>query len=625
MHILHLEDNAADAELIHHLLYSRWPDCTITPLASRETFEAAVRTGEFDLILSDYSLPQYSGLDALKFVRAHRPDKPFIYISGTIGEERAIEALKAGATDYVIKDRPARLLPAIGAALAHTEQTGAHRRAEEKIREQASLLDKSREAICVADADGYVTYWNASAERLYGWSAQEAVGRNLRDLLYTEDHARFETAYIFALASGEWRGELHPQSRGGAAIFVESRWSLVTDHAGAARTILIIDADVTEKRRIENQLLQSQRLETLGLLVGGIAHDLNNMLAPMLTSVDLLCDSLTCPKDRDLLDLLDMSVRHGTELVRQLLAFARGQGEQRVELASDALIGSVQKLLFHAMPSNIEIRVSLEDELWAVHADATQLRQVLLNLCLNARDAMPEGGLTTTSIQGTVKFGPHVCISVTDTGTGIPPEIIGKIFDPFFTTKQIGKGTGLGLANVVAIVKSHRGFLGLESKPGIGTTFHIYLPALVDETADRSVVLTPRPAVQGRGENILLIDDDEGIRTVMDLLLSTHGYRVTVAADGDEGMELLRKQPDAFALVMTDLEMPGTSGADVIREIRALPAPPKLLVVSGAPDDLGAAAISLGDVEFLNKPMTSESLLTTLRRILGHAPCQVAS
>ncbi|MDR3402022.1 MAG: response regulator [Chthoniobacter sp.] len=632
MHILHLEDNTADAEMAEMLLHSRWPDCSVTALTSREAFEAAVRSGDFDLILSDYSLPQYSGLDALAYARTHCPEKPFVYLSGTIGEDRAIQALKCGATDYVLKDRPARLISAISAAFAQIEQVDARRRAEERIREQASLLDKAREAIYVADATGNVTYWNASAERLYGWTALEAVGSNLRETIYADDSARFDTAYALVLAAGEWRGELCPRPRRSEAILIESFWSLVTDNSGLARSILIIDADITEKRRIENQLQQSQRLETLGLLVGGIAHDLNGMLTPILTSLGLLRERAVGSEDFELVEILDTSAHHGADLVRQLLAFARGKGEQRGELAIDALVGSVRRLLQPVVPSNIEINVSLDNALWPVHADATQLRQVLLNLCLNARDAMPQGGKiqirargiqvesAMISLLGEARPGPHVCISVADTGTGIPPEIIAKIFEPFFTTKQTSKGTGLGLANVASITKSHGGFLDVESVPDVGSTFHIYLPALVHELANRSAGVAPQLVMQGQGENILLIDDDAGIRTVLSVVLNTRGYRVTVVANGEEGLELIRARPDKFALVITDLSMPGMSGIDLIQEIRALPSPPKLIVASGRPRNPGEEFSELAGIEFLAKPTTVASLLSAVRRVLVGAP-----
>jgi len=613
-------------ELVHEVLHFHWPDCAITTLSSCEAFEAAALRRDFSFILSDYTLPGYCGLDALAFARAHCPEKPFIFFSGTIGEERAIQALTLGATDYILKDRAGRLVPAITAALAQAEQAEAVRRGQEKIREQASLLDKSREAICVVDARGTLTYWNASAERLYGWAASEAMGRNLCELLYANDQTHFGAAYGEVLRLGEWRGELRPQPRLGECVLVESFWSLVTDDSGHARSILITDADITGKRKLENQILRSRRLETLGLLVGGIAHDLNNMVAPILTSVELLQQTITLPDDRDLLEILDTSARHGAELIRQLFAFAKGEGHQRAEIAVDKLVASVRRLLQNVLPASIELRALPNYEPLLVNVDATQFRQVLLNLCINARDAMAAGGTieisakdvcvdsSMISAQGEVKPGNYVQISVSDTGTGIPPEIIERIFDPYFTTKQVGKGTGLGLVNIAEIVKSHDGFLRVESKWGAGTVFHLYLPALASEAP--AAHAAPRSALGGRGESILLIEDDEGIRTVLSLILNTQGYRVTVASDGEEGLALFRMHAGGFSIAMTDLSLPGTSGVDVIRSIHAMKTRAKLIAFSGSPLEEHAELLAFPGIEFLNKPISVENLLGALRRVL---------
>jgi PAS domain S-box-containing protein len=629
MHILHLEDSHPDAELIRHLLNTHWPGCRVSTLTTQEAFENAVQRGDFDLILSDYTLPGYDGLRALAFAREHSPDKPFIYISGTIGEERAIEALKAGASDYVIKDRPARLIPAIRAALTQLEQERAQRRAEEKIREQASLLDKAHEAICVTDAAHHVTYWNASAERLYGWSSDEAIGQDLHTLLYGADRPRFDAAYALVLATREWRGQLGPQTRNGESITVESSWSLMTDETGLAKSILIIDEDITERQQLEIQRMRAQRLETIGLLAGGIAHDLNNMLAPIITSIDLLRLRTTDQENRATLNLLEESAEHGADLVRQLVAFARGSEGQWTDLTVDALLDSVRRLLQRAMPPTIEIRTSFGPEQWLLHADATQLRQVFLNLCINARDAMPQGGViemraknvqvdpaTTKSVQGDVKAGPYLRISVSDSGAGIPPELATKIFDPFFTTKQSGKGTGLGLANVVGIIKAHGGFLDLESTPNTGTTFHVYLPALRQQTDGRAPNLPAAAPVQGRNEHILVIEDDDAVRSVLEMILSNRDYRVAVSADGADGLALLRAQPGVFALVIMDMNMSGIPAPDLIRQVRAMLSAPKLIAVSGLSQDEQGNSELLQGIEFLQKPLVVETLLSTVRRVL---------
>lgn len=626
MHILHLEDSVSDSVWISALLESQLPDCTVTRLASREEFEAAAVVDNYDLVLSDYSLPRYDGLKALAFVQSCKPDKPFIYFSGTIGEEKAIQALKSGAVDYVVKDRPARLVPAILSAVEAAAQVKAREVAERKVREQASLLDRSREAICVTDVQGIITYWNASAERLYGCSAAEVEGRSVREMLYAGDQARFDAAWASVQAKGEWRGDLRPQACGGGEILVDGCWSLVMDESGQPKSVFMIDTDITEKRRMESQLLESQRLETLGLLVGGIAHDLNNMLAPIITAVDLM--HAQPGGDPELLRILDASAHHVADLVGQLLAHAKGREGHRGQVAVDDLVSSARRLLRGAMPVNIQIDTFLGSELWPVLADATQLRQVLLNLCLNARDAMPNGGLieiraedvrvdeTTRCVQGEAKPGRYVRLSVTDNGSGIPEGVLHKIFTPFFTTKQAGKGTGLGLPNVAGIVKAHGGFLNVESTTGVGTAFHVYLPAFGADSDDSGNAVAPRQPMEGRGEEILVIEDDEGIRTVLEIILSTRGYRTTMAGGGEEGVRYVQEDPNRFALVLTDWHMPEMGGAEVIQKIRELPVQPKIIVLSGAPEEWPTESPELRGVEFLRKPLTVESLLASLRQVL---------
>jgi two-component system, cell cycle sensor histidine kinase and response regulator CckA len=631
MHILHLEDSSVDAELIHDLLRLRWPEVSINTVQTRTEFESAVLRGDFDLIISDYSLPAYNGLAALSFTRIHRPDKPFIYLSGTIGEERAIEALRSGASDYIIKDRPGRLIPAIEDALKQGDMEKAKRAAEKKMAEQAALLGKAREAICAIDPDRRITYWNASAERLYGCKADAVIGRDLRRVLYRADSTAVDEAYAAVLASGEWRGELQPRNSRDESLLVESFWSLVTDDQGLATSILIVEADISEKKRIEAQLMQTQRLETLGLLAGGIAHDLNNVLSPIINSIEFLNEIVTQPKDRELIESLEMSANHGADLVRQLMAFARGTVEQVAPVPPGSLIAGACRLVRHTMPASITVSTSVSDDLPVVHADSTQLRQVLLNLCINARDAMPGGGTIEISadqvsvpagsrtVQGEVKAGSYVRITVADTGIGIPPGIVGKLFEPFFTTKKPGKGTGLGLANVAGIVKAHGGFIDLESTPGEGTRFFVHLPVGLPASTD---VLHPAPVVDIRkgAEEILVIEDDDAIRRILQLVLGASGYAVTVVQDGPQGLSLLRANPGRFPLVITDLNMPGISGLDLIRELRSSALSTKIIVQSGLPD---AVQDSEG-VEVLSKPISAERLLQTVRRVLDAPPCRPA-
>lgn len=613
--------------MIQDQLRSRWPDCIVTRVAARQDYEAAVLRGEFDVILSDYTLPSYNGLAALAFAREHRPEKPFVYISGTIGEERAIEAIKAGASDYIIKDRPKRLISAIETACVQIEREAARRRAESKSTEQARLLDKAREAICAIDAQGCITFWNAGAERHYGWKAGEVLGRELGRMLYSRDPAAFEAARAHVLLYGEWHGELNPQTAAGDLPIVDSFWTLVTDDAGIVRAILIVDADITEKKKIEQQLMQNQRLEMLGLLTGGIAHDLNNVLGPIITAVAMLLERQNnAAADHELLDIIKGSADHGVELVRQLLAFARGHTGALSELSIDSLLGSVLKLLNHVLPSTVEVKASLGDDLWRVDGDATQLRQALINLAINARDAMPEGGEIEISVRNTsvatsmrcavgeARPGPYVCFSVRDNGVGIHPHVVGRLFDAFFTTKRAGKGTGLGLSNIARIVKAHSGFLTVESAMGIGSSFHIHLPASGKDAAPHA---PPSNRALHTREHLLLIEDDKALQTVFDVTLSMRGFSVSTATTAAHGLALLRAGAGSISLAIVDLHRPIEECAALIRELRAEVGRLKIIVLGGTSPGGQEAFAFDPPVELLPKAVTGELLLATVSRVLG--------
>ena len=625
MRVLHLEDSNNDAEIVAYLLTGEWPDCVIERVADRTAYTAALVKDGFDIILSDYALPSYNGLAALQLARERCPSTPFIFVSGTIGEERAIEALKAGAFDYVIKDRPGRLVPAVRRALETHAREKSHRVAERRLREQAALLDKARDAIIATDLDYRVTYWNGGAERLHGRTAVEVIGCDLRSLGLGHDPLQFAAARARLLAHGEWRGGFRIRDRAGRVRHIESSWSLVRGTEGDALTILAIETDVSERKLLEAQLLQSQRVESIGMLAGGIAHDLNNVLAPILMGIELLRLSHLSPAERTTIHAMEASAQHGSNLVRQLLAFARGARGERVPAHLRPLLRDLRTLLEPALPGAISVEVVDQDDLRPVLADGTQLKQVLLNLCINARDAMPHGGSIRIQAENTevdaalaracaeARPGPHVRISVIDTGAGIPPEVLDRIFEPFFTTKEIGRGTGLGLPLVRGIVREHDGFLTVESEVGRGTTMRIYLPALNPEVmTPADATATPVANVRGQGELILIADDDAAIRQMLTTLLEHVGYRVVSVADGIEGLEQFRAHAGQVALVVTDMVMRRMAGSEFIRALRELDPALGIVTVSGMrfdPDPAVAAA--------LTKPIETTLLLDTIHRAIG--------
>ncbi len=415
--------------------------------------------------------------------------------------------------------------------------------AEERIREQAALLDKAQDAIMVRDLNAQLIYWNKSAERLYGWAANEALGQNADKLLFKADSPQLLLATQQVLQRGEWMGEMPQVTKAGKSIIVESRWTLVRDSVGQPKAKLIINTDITEKKKLEAQFLRAQRLETLGALAGGIAHDLNNALAPIMMGVQLLREDLSADDRRKMLDTMNDSAKRGSEMVRQIVAFARGVSGEPSVLDVKHVVAEMEKLAKQTFPRSIGIKVKIAKQLYPVMGNATQLHQVLLNLCVNARDAMPEGGTLgieadnillnkkISAWQSEPVSGPHVFLTVSDTGCGMTPEVLNRVFEPFFTTKELGKGTGLGLSTVQGIVKGHGGFAEVITEIGRGTTFNIYLPSTaVAESQPAESKSNVMPF--GQGEQILIVEDEVAILTMIRETLETYNYKVLTANHG---------------------------------------------------------------------------------------------
>lgn len=753
IHILHLEDSAADAELVQAMLREEGVACSITRLATREAYQTALGQETFDLILCDFSMPGFDGLSALTLARERCPAVPFIFLSGTIGEEVAVEALKQGATDYVIKNRLSRLAPVVQRALREAQEQARRRRmeeelhrqdellrqiaasfddlivvldaegrrqyvspsyqrlfgtadelrgtvsfaeihpedkeriqrvfrqtvatgigqraeyrfvlkddsiryiesqgsvirdqqgnvagvvvvsrditdrrqTEEQIRQQAALLDKAQDAICLNDIDQRILYWNQGAARLYGWKSEEAIGKNANDLLFQGKLNAPMAALKSLIATGGWQGELRQATKGGREIVVESRWTLLRGDRGTPKSILVINTDITEKKQLEEQFLRTQRLQGLGALAGGIAHDLNNVLSPILMVADLIRDDLGSEESRRMLDTAQASAERGAEMVKQILSFARGVNCESVVLQVKHLVNDMAKLAKDTFPKAIQVQIQVAPELHSINGNPTQLHQVLLNLCVNARDAMPEGGTlrveatnvlldrVQTPMHTELVTGPHVALTVSDTGTGIPPELLSKIFEPFFTTKEAGKGTGLGLSTVMSIVKRHDGFIDVSSEAGRGTTFKVYLPAATTTAAAASDPSSQaRPT--GNGEQVLLVDDDIAILEMTKATLEAFNYRVLTATNGAEGANLYQLHQRQIDVVVTDMMMPVMDGAAMVRALREFNPDVKVIGISGLGSRAKLAQTGPIDVQaFLTKPYPAEEMLLTLRRVL---------
>ena len=501
-----------------------------------------------------------------------------------------------------------------------------------RIREQARLLDLAHDAIMVRDMEDRVLYWNQGAERIYGWTAHEAIGRKMDDLLPKDvfNAAKFAEAEKTVLETGNWRGEFAARTKAGKEVIVETRWTLLRDDQGIPKSVLGISTDITDRKRFESQFMRAQRMESIGVLASGIAHDLNNILTPLLVSVQVLKEKIANdPDGKRLLETLEANVARGASLIKQVLTFGRGVEGERIPINLKHIAREIKQIILETFPKSVEFELHSAPDLWTVTGDPTQLHQVLLNLCVNARDAMPNGGKlsiqmdnmmvdeTYASMNLEARPGPYVIIAVADTGTGIPKEIQDRIFDPFFTTKEPGKGTGLGLSTTLAIVKSHDGFIHCESEVGRGSTFKVYLPAKPTSTAIESTPSERSQLPLGHNELVLVVDDEEPILNLAQQMLKRFGYRVLLAKNGVEAVSLYRHRQREIDLVITDMLMPIMDGPTTITALKAINPNVKILGSSGLVSEGGEAkAREIGVRHFIPKPYTAETMLNAVREVL---------
>jgi two-component system cell cycle sensor histidine kinase/response regulator CckA len=504
-----------------------------------------------------------------------------------------------------------------------TEREASRRR----IREQSAVLDQVRDAVQVRDMDDAIVYWNRGSELLYGWTAEEAIGRHGSELMSPPDLMESEAPRQLTLEQESWVGELAQRTKPGREILVEQRRTLIRDETGAPAAQLIIAIDVTERRRAEAQQRRSQRLESIGTLAGGIAHDLNNVLTPILMGAKLLARGPLAGKQDEIAKTIESAAERGADMIKQLLAFAGGDEGRRETVQLGQVIGEIMGILKHTMPKSIDVSVQTDEGLWPMTGDATELSQLLLNLCINARDAMPDGGKLTISAENIevdqhrvllnpdLTAGPHVLMTVADNGAGIPRDIIDNVFDPFFTTKQRGKGTGLGLATCLGVVRSHGGAINVYSEPGQGTVFTVYLPANRSGPSPAGNA-PPGELPQGRGELVLLVDDEAPVLKVAGATLRSHGYRAISAPGGAQAVEIYRRQGDQIGAVILDMMMPGLDGQATIQALCQIDPRVRIIASSGLRRRSRGPSLPAGTRAFLPKPYTDSQLLVTLRKVL---------
>ncbi|MGV2826876.1 PAS domain-containing hybrid sensor histidine kinase/response regulator [Myxosarcina sp. GI1(2024)] len=514
--------------------------------------------------------------------------------------------------------------------------------AEQKIRQQAELLDVTTDAIVVVNLDNRVTFWNRSAEKLYGWTKPEVLERNADELWGEKIVPELEAAKKYLLEREEWRGELRKLTKTGEELLIETHWAIVGDRTGEPREIMMVDTDITEKKRLELQAHHAQRLESLGTLAGGIAHDLNNILNPILGSTQLLLASLADSEQSNLnlLQSIEKNALRGAAIVKQILAYTRSKEREPVPLDISQVLAEIEQMTGELFSKDIEIEIESPENLWAIEADPTQIHQVLLNLCINARDAMPDGGTLTVRAENrfvdesyarqnlNADVGNYLTLTVADTGIGIEPDTIRRIFEPFFTTKDIGKGTGLGLFTAIEIVKSHGGFINVISEVGVGTQFEIFLPATeaqilseaiqtagTEEEAKSHSADEDKSLPSSNGQLILVVDDEEDNLEMAQIMLDMAGYRTMCANCGEQAIALFEEHHGEIELVLMDMMMPNMDGSTTIDHLVNIAPEVKVIALSGL-----ASEYSLADhphiIDFLTKPIVMQDLLSGIAKVV---------
>jgi PAS domain S-box-containing protein len=498
-----------------------------------------------------------------------------------------------------------------------------------RLREQTEILARIRDSIHVRDLQDRIQTWNDGAQKLFGWEAAEAIGKTASSLIGGPSEQSEAQILIDLLANGMWSGRREVTTKDGRVRDIESRRSLIVNNAGQPTSQLVIDIDITEEKRRERAERRSQRLESIGTLTSGIAHDLNNILTPITMGARLLRHHAVTDQTAGLIDTIISSADRGTGMIRQLLSFAGGSSGPRRLVNMKELIDETCGILRHTLTSKISIRAHVESSLLPILADATELSQVLMNLAINARDAMPNGGeltfeasnitLREDAKQLQLPRGRFVRVSVIDSGIGMPPDVTDRIFDPFFTTKEQGKGTGLGLATCLGIIKSHDGAISVYSEPGHGTKFTFYIPAQEDGTESQTQTVESE-SLDGQGQTILLIDDEESILRVAKATLELHGYRALTAVGGAEGTNMFQQEQSSIDVVIVDIMMPGIDGNEVIKAVKAIRANVPIIATSGLKKPEYGKASFESTAGFLSKPYSDEQLLRIVQSTLKNNP-----
>ena len=661
VNILLVEDNLAEARLLQEVLkgslISRF---NLAHVKRLKDAIAQIEVDHFDVILLDLTLPDSYGLASLDSLIEHAPKLPIVVLTNTNDDELAVEAVRHGAQDYLVKRQLNQdiLVRSLRYAIERKQAAEALREANEilelRVQERTAELETANELLrreiewCqriqerleLAQKAGKIgTFewsipsneitWTAELEALYGLAPGSFNGRydDWIQTLHPDDRSNTEQELWQAVRVGHGLNtEFRIILPNGEIRWIAVKSSLFHDLTGKPMRMIGIHMDITEKKQLEAQFLRAQRLESLGTLASGIAHDLNNILSPILMGAQLLPLKFPDVNDqtRQMIKTIETSAQRGAGLVKQILSFARGVEGKRVSLQMNHLLLEIRKIIQQTLPKSIDIHADISPDLWMILGDVTQMHQVFMNLCVNARDAMPEGGVLQMNAENLLldeqyarmhldaNVGPYVVVTVTDTGTGIPAHILHRIFDPFFTTKEIGKGTGLGLSAVLGIVKSHGGFVDVQSEVNKGSTFKVYLPASPSTALPTNEHLE---LLLGHQELILVVDDEAVIRESTKTTLETYNYRVLTASDGIEAVSVFAEYKDKIQAVLIDMMMPLIDGLAIIPLLRQFNPGVDVVVMSGLNStEAVLQAERVGCQGFLPKPFTTRELLQILHK-----------
>lgn len=642
VYILHLEDNADDAEIIAETLRSGGISCQIDRVDRRETFLAALGCRAWDAILADCSLPSFDGLSALATARERCPDTPFIIVSAALDEEVAVEMLKSGAADYVLKDRLARLPLVLNRALERRVALEARKGSEALLSLRTKALESAANGVVITDRQGTIIWANPACTTLTGYTPAELVGHNPRLLnAQRQDRTFYHNLWRTILQGRVWHGEMTNRRKDGRLYTEEQTITPVRDAQGEITAFIAIKQDITARKELEQQLLRSQKLEAVGCLAAGVAHDFNNLLTVIIGYSNMPLVNPGAPVAQ-CLEQIKAAAESAAALVRQLLMFSRREVVLPRILNLNNTVSKMEKMLLSVLGEKIELVTLTGSALGSVKADPTQMEQIVINLAINAADSMPEGGrllIETANVnldesacqtETGAKPGHYVMLRVEDNGRGMSEEVKAHVFEPFFTTKDKSTGSGLGLSSVYGIVKQSGGFITAESAPGQGSTFCVYLP-LVEGLAEAIQPPTDRQPESTESRVVLLVEDELSVRTLVRSILELDGYTVLESSDPDQALVEYGLNPykssNRIDLLLADIVMPHMSGIELAKLLLPLHPKMKVIYMSGYSDELlkQHGIRSLSTLSFIPKPFTPAELLSKVQEALSAGTTQLSN